>query len=306
MKFFSGLLLFLSLLSFEGFSQRSAKEYFVIGNDFFRRGDIEMAIRAYNRAIDQDTTVADYYFSRGTAKTYFRNLDPLSDYNKAISIDSLVPEYYHSRGHYWFDKKNFEEALDNYYMAVVLEPSNSNFFFSCAQAREKVGDNEGALTDYDSAILLDPKKKEYFLSRGILLFNLNMGEEALKNFNSALELDAFCMQSQYYRAQHYHLQAKDYEAAIKVYTYLIKSNPGEYLYYSKRGDVKYDKGDFRGAVKDYSIAVAWDKGDGYSFFCRGLARYNLNDRSRACRDWRRAKDLNFIPASEQIEKHCIN
>jgi tetratricopeptide (TPR) repeat protein len=304
MRFITALVLLLSALTFEAWSQRSAREYYVMGNDFFRRGDVEMAIRAYNRAIEQDTTVADYFFSRGAAKTYFRNLDALSDYNRAISLDSNVSEYFHSRGHYWFDKKNYENALDDYYQASALDPSVASYFFSSAQAREKIGDNDGALTDYDSAILLDPKKKEYYLNRGLLLLNMDFADEALKNFNSALEIDPFCMQSQYHRAQYYHLHAKDYDAAIRIYTFLIRNNPHEYLYYSKRGDVKYDKGDFRGAAKDYSIAVAWDKADGYSFYCRGLSRYNLNNLSGACRDWRRARDLKFVPAQEQIEKYC--
>nr|MBA3899554.1 tetratricopeptide repeat protein [Bacteroidota bacterium] len=71
----------LAILSITAFGQRSAREYFLVGNDFFNQGDVGFSIRAYNRAIEMDSTKADYFYARGVAKTYYDNLDALPDYN---------------------------------------------------------------------------------------------------------------------------------------------------------------------------------------------------------------------------------
>jgi tetratricopeptide (TPR) repeat protein len=97
------------------FGQRNAREYFLVGNDFFKQGDYSFAIRAYGRAIELDSTVADYYFARGVAKTYFSNLDALPDYDKAIKLDTLNTYFFEGRGHYHADKNDWEKAFNDYY-----------------------------------------------------------------------------------------------------------------------------------------------------------------------------------------------
>ncbi|MEN9327097.1 MAG: hypothetical protein RI943_1537, partial [Bacteroidota bacterium] len=48
----------------------------------------------------------------------------------------------------------------------------------------------GALEDYNIAILLNPKNEKYFFDKGALLIKLNRFNEALEAFNEAIKIDS--------------------------------------------------------------------------------------------------------------------
>lgn len=80
-------------------------------------------------------------------------------------------EYYVERGVCKFNLR-FKHAIQDFDLAIEMEPDNA-YFYSCrAYIRDKTGNTEGSVADYTKALELDPED-------AITLNNLGLAEQKL-------------------------------------------------------------------------------------------------------------------------------
>jgi tetratricopeptide (TPR) repeat protein len=92
-------------------------------------------------------------------------------HNKAILYDSTCAGYFHNRGYAKRSLKRYQEALEDFTMAIEIESDTlcqdrAESYNSRAITFKEMKDYSSAIKDYTRAISLDTSRTEYLLYRG--------------------------------------------------------------------------------------------------------------------------------------------
>lgn len=92
---------------------------------YVQKGEYDLAILEYNRAIDLNPKEAILYVKRGFAFFNKKNFDlALADYNKAIEIDSKETRAYLYRASLYEKDNKLEKAIADYQKVIELDQNN--------------------------------------------------------------------------------------------------------------------------------------------------------------------------------------
>ncbi len=123
-------------------------------------GDLDGALRDYNRTIEFGPDYASAFNNRGIVKYDLSDLDgALRDYNQAIELKPDYVSAFYKRGIVKHDLSDFDGALRDYNQAIELKPDYASAFNNRGIVKEDLGNLNGALADYNRAIELKP---DYF------------------------------------------------------------------------------------------------------------------------------------------------
>lgn len=79
----------------------------------------------------------------------------VNDYNKAIELNPKDAASYLNRGRAYSGKKNYDLAILDYNKTIELNPQDSTAYFNRADVYEKKGNMQQAIGDYQKAVELD-------------------------------------------------------------------------------------------------------------------------------------------------------
>lgn len=99
--------------------------------------------------------------------------------SKALSLD----------GDKFYTRKKYNEAIEAYTQAIVLNPKDYSFFNNRGVAYHAKGEFENAIADYSKAVELNPKHFSSFNNRGAAYEDLGLMEQAIEDYQKATELD---------------------------------------------------------------------------------------------------------------------
>ena len=90
---------------------------------------------------------------------------------------------------------------------------------------------------------------------------------------------------------------------------LILSSPNiakadDAISYLKRGNEKYNKGDYSGAIAEFTKAIEINPSYANAYRNRGTSKKNLGDLKGACSDWRKASSLGNQDAAKSVRNKC--
>ena len=127
--------------------------------------------------------LAIHYYGLGELSNAFNACKRILEFDKQ---DSQVLFLY---GNILRDLKRYEEALQNYDMALIFDTKNPSLFSNRGNILRTIGLYEMAIDSYDQAIFLDPNFSESHCNKGSTLRFLNYLEEAIPCFDRALKID---------------------------------------------------------------------------------------------------------------------
>jgi tetratricopeptide (TPR) repeat protein len=156
---------------------------------------------------------------------------------------------YNHLGDEKYNRRKYEEAIEDYSAAIRIEPNNAVYFNNRGNSKRKLGRHEEAIEDYSEAIRINPSAAEYFNNRGRSKDELGRHEEAIE----------------------------DYSAAIQI-------NPNKATYFNNRGNSKHDLGRYEEAIEDYSAAIRIKPNKASYFNHRGLSKRQLGRYEEAIED----------------------
>jgi len=152
------------------------KYFYQVGNQAYKRGDLEKAITNFSKAIEYDENFVSAYFQLGVIEKKMGNSDKAINYfNKIISID---PQHYKT----WFTfgvlletNNQLDSAMSKYKRAIEIKPEFIKPYSSLGNLYTKNG-------DYISAkeILSMALQKESDNSNIYLMLGIAFSEEAKK------------------------------------------------------------------------------------------------------------------------------
>jgi tetratricopeptide (TPR) repeat protein len=115
------ILLTLLFLNISPVHAETALEYLDQGNDSFKRGDLDVAILEFTKAIDANPNLSKAYDNRGVAYAREGSFPrAIADFTMAIANNPKDAEAYNNRGHAYYNQGNMPQAIFDYTRAIDM------------------------------------------------------------------------------------------------------------------------------------------------------------------------------------------
>jgi tetratricopeptide (TPR) repeat protein len=137
------------------------------GNSYYDKGQYDLAITNYTKAIALNPQYAKAYCNRGLAY-YIIKKNPLAinDFTKAIEVNPQYADAYKYRGMAYYAAAEYDLAVADFNKAIALNPQNEEaYFYRGMSHRSMGGGNEMAAADFTRAIAFNPQNIDYYLMR---------------------------------------------------------------------------------------------------------------------------------------------
>ena len=211
----------------------------------------DLSEEAYTRAIDlsrsqNNFVLARSYYLRG--KFYDDSIrdyqKAIEDYSMAIDLNPDNSRYYFSRAWVYgfeLEKKEFEKAIQDFTRANDLDPDSANMNNIGTMLRDNTQQYNRAIYYYDLSIQMDSLSHYGYRNKGVTYVKMGDYDKAFENFNKAIELDSTVVYNYELRAEAYE-DVGELDKAVDDYSNAIKFTEDEYKYeyYYRRGGVLLD------------------------------------------------------------------
>jgi tetratricopeptide (TPR) repeat protein len=161
---------------------------------------------------------------------------------------------------------------------------NAYVYLRRGDDRKEAGFLESALEDYDIAIQLDPRIARAYRSRGDVKHAQGDLDAAIADCTKAIELDPEDPIAWRYRAASRQSRG-DLVGAEADYSESLRLNPSEATAWSGRARVHRARNNLPAAIHDLNAAIEANPKDAKLFYDRGCARYHLGAWSEALADF---------------------
>lgn len=259
-------------------------------------------VRPRNEDLNQlYVKLGDEYFAKAEFDAAIRS------YNQALQVNSQDFNTYYKRGLARYNLGDYEGAITDYAQAIQINPYYGKVYTRLGLARYYLGDYEGAIADYTQAIKINPNDAVAYKNRADVRSRIGDNQGAFEDYTQALKLNPNLIQDKQRLTQIMEASPQDavgfkkrgdsrfdigdYQGACEDYTQVIKLNPNDIDAYFNRGNARYDLGDYQGACEDYTQVIKLNSNDADAYFNRGNARFHLGDKLGAMNDFQKAADI---------------
>ena len=270
------------------------------------KGDYYEAIRAFSVFIKSEPLLSIGYKNRG--RTYYESgqLDlALKDFDRAILLDSEDSDSYQDRGAVHLALSSNEKAIDDYQNAHDLDPTNYQILQKLGTAYFLNKEYDQAIINFSQAIGLEKNSKSYKI-RGAVYFETRDYEKAIADFTQALALFS---DADTYKLRGLGLHEEDKpKEAIKDFTQAMTLGCRNSQIYCQRAVAYYTNRDFANAILDFNKAVEIDPLNVEAYRGRGLVLLSMDKVREAMEDFNRAiliENPNCPLPSSMAEKPLI-
>jgi DNA polymerase-3 subunit epsilon len=222
-----------------------------IAIDFLKNKQFKEGISLLTVAIDSSKTDSSLYFYRSEAYYSLNNINyAIEDINRAIEINSKSHLYFKTRAGYFFDLKNWGEAIKDYSKALNLKSDDNDCRWLRCYSYAVINDLNNSLSDAVILCESDPKRNEYFGQKGYCLLHLGRFNEAKEAYEMAIKL--LDNKIEYYNDLGFviinlYIETSDpslLDSAIKAFDSALKIDNSFADSYYKRGWAKFLKSVF--------------------------------------------------------------
>lgn len=199
---------------------------------------------------------------------------------------------------------HLSEALQDYSLAIELDPLHGGAYYNRGLIKMKLLDFEGAIIDLTKAIEQLPHFADAYNNRGIAKNQLNDFHGAIMDFSRAIELKPTGDETYYINRANTKLDLSDYYGSISDCDQAILINPNNPNSYVIRGISYIDCKNYKRAIQDFDTAIEYYSNFAEAYLNRGIARILDGDQPGACADWSKAGELGMMEAYDLINRSC--
>ncbi|HSF55956.1 MAG TPA: tetratricopeptide repeat protein [Algoriphagus sp.] len=168
------------------------------GRALARLGDNVPAMETYETALDLNPDHLPAKQGLALVKTGGDEV-LLEQLDQVIADSSANSQTYKQRGFYRMNHNEYEGAIEDFSLAISLDPEDSESFFYRGKVNSRLKNWVKAEEDYSAAIALEPENPEYYLARGQSRYVNGQFEEALADFTLTISQDPEHASGYYHR-----------------------------------------------------------------------------------------------------------
>ena len=273
------------------------------------KGELELAILNYDKAIDFYPRSAEAHYNRGNVHKMKRAHDrAILDYTKAIEIDLGFAMAYTNRGSAYWDKGEYDQAIADYTKAIEIDPRCAEAYFNRGNVYKAKGEFDRAILDHTKAIEIDSMYTEAYINRGAVYHEKGDYNRAIGDYNKAIEIRPRFAMPYYNRGLAYGAMSK-HARAILDYTKAIEIDPRFAMAHINRGNAYLFERNYDQAILDYSEAIEINPKHAGAYFARGASYALLKKNTEAQKDLLKTVELDpRLKASVKkvSERHKLN
>lgn len=161
---------------------------------------------------------------------------------------------YHQLGNDYYEKGDYDRAIENYNMAILLNPVFSEAYFNRALSYYQLKNFDKSVSDYSKAVELDPHNPIIYNNRGDAYYRKQDFQSAVKDYDKAINLNSNYLKAYYNRGLSY-ASIEEYEKAVDDFSKVIELKPDFAEAYHLRGLAKEYAGEITSAIEDYEKAL---------------------------------------------------
>ena len=202
-----------------------------------------------------------------TLLTIAQNEISQEDYNQATEAYNQATDFFYN--------KAYDQALPLVKFAITMNNGNADYWFLKSNIESRKKQLDSALYSIQTALDLAPDQSDYLLQKANTLFKLKQFEKAAASYSSTLQ---------------------------NQYTSDIPVNEGHVLF--NRGNCWLNLKKYAEAKSDFDLAID----EGYEvamvYHNRATAALRLGNKSDACKDFRKAVELESPISQKYVDKYC--
>jgi tetratricopeptide (TPR) repeat protein len=180
---------------------------------------------AYNKALERRPHDSFALFLRGMIRHMQGKRDAaMEDYDLAVAINPRMIWVYNNRGQLRLDAGDVDGALRDYNEGIRYAPEKAAFYANRGKVAMMKRDLEGALSDMNEAVRRSPEYAMSYQFRGVVYFAMREFDKALRDFDEALRLNPRLPEALVDRGNIFRLRG-DAKGAIESYQKALDVTP---------------------------------------------------------------------------------
>lgn len=294
-------------------SEVSPEGHFQLAERALSRDDCSLALRHINKTIAGKPSDEAYALRAMIHECLNDFTAAITDYSVLIHRHHEHPEYLFSRGVLLYRTGQYQPAIEDLKMSLLLPMEVTNKIYYKVETGEKgisgmstlktmqgevynyiglayheLNQSDSAIANFSRSISMG-SNPQILNNRAMVYEKINLPEKAIADYEEALKLDEDNQVAKYNLINLYG-KLKDYNRQKAI---LGKLGAGEKLpeIYVFRGVAAYNSGDYRLAVMEYDSAISADGENEEYFVFRGQAYEKLKKFDKAINDFQQAISL---------------
>jgi len=224
------------------------------GNTFYRKGQYQEALEAYDKAIQADPQYTKAFFCKGNAFKKLRKFpEAIQAYNKAIELDSTYDICLFALGSLYDEDGKFQQAIKFYDKVIKVDPKYFKAYYQKGLAYNKLGENEKAIEALKKATEIKPDYHEAYYLLGRVNLTIARYDDAIKALQEATTISK--KYDYFVFLANANNQKGDYQAAITAAQQAQKINVNAGHAYFEEGEAYKGLGRVKDAIASYQKAV---------------------------------------------------
>ena len=241
------------------------------GSIYSSKGQIDLAIKDYNKAIELKPNDASLYYNRGLAYNKKGKVDlAIKDFDKAIELSLNDADVYNNRGDAYGTKGEFDKAFTDFRKAIELKPDCASAYYNLGKIYSIKDELDLALQSYDKVIELRPDFANAYNNRGAIYEDKGEVNKAIKDYSKVIELKPAYTDAYNNRGATY-FNKGEVDLAIKDFDKAIELNLDYAEAYNHRGSAYGAKGELDKAFADFRKSIELKPNNASTYYNLGKA-----------------------------------
>ena len=306
-----------------------------LGNSYDRIGDIDTALKAYQKAVDINPTlsesrvnVGNIYLKKGQvtdavneylaalkinpkdAATHNnlgnayteqgRLVNAVSEYLRSISLDPNFIDAYRGLSIVYSKQERFALAIKTLKQAIMLEPKDANCYYQMGEVYNQMANYDQAISEYHKALQIEPNFAEAHYGLATCYNKMGLVNDEISAYKNALALKPNMFAAMVNLGNAY-FEQENYIQAIGQYKRAIAAQPGEAMLYYNLGAAYSNNKNYEQAITEYLKAIQIDPKIGNAHYGLAIGYYNLKQYKSSWKHIRMAQDLGVKVEKDQLD-----
>jgi len=266
--------------------------YNINGVCFQATGQLEMAVKCFEKAVAIKPDFADAHFNLGLMLQELNKLKAaVKSYKVTLALQNNYVKAHNNLGIIYKELGQMRDAVKSYEQAIDLQPDYAEAYNNLGITLQELGQLDEAVNCYKKALGIQPDYIEVHNNLGNTLNLLGQNYEALNSYNQALSINPNYADTHNYLGIIYQ-EMGQLDEAIKCFKKVIDINPKHAEAHNNLGVTLNKLNQLHEAINFYERALTINPNYDEAYFNIGVTLYELGQNDKALDSYKKTLAIN--------------